>query len=84
MRVQILRSDVREGVARETGEPYRIVIYQCVFPEALEAGELVGNRTWPTYAPGTYEAVVGVGKGKDRRLTLVVKELKPIAAASPK
>lgn len=82
-RVQVLSSEVKQGVGKKSGQAYRMDVCQCVVHgEKIEVGELVLPRDHPPVAPGMYEAEFVISVDYDKRIAGRLVRLVPVAAVA--
>lgn len=92
--LQILSSELKEGVGKKSGSAYKMTICQCVVTDGetgeIKVGELTLPKDHPTPAPGTYEAEFKIGVDyQTKKIGGVLVSLKPYTPrpaqpASPK
>lgn len=87
-KLQILSSEVKEGVGKKSGQAYKMIVCQCVLTD-IETGEIkVGELTMPKDhsepLPGEYEAEFKIGIDyQTKKIGGILVSLKPLARPRP-
>jgi hypothetical protein len=85
-RLTVIRCEEKKGVAKGSGNPYSMVIVQCVVPDApggAAVGELVLPKDHLPVAPGEFEAEVTLGCTYDHKVIGMVTKLTPVRNGQP-
>ncbi len=85
LRIQIIRVEIRQGMSKRTGQPYRMGIAQCVYhapnPTTGEIEASVGALNLPRgqedTLPGNYVATMTLVTDREGRVAGAIAKLEP-------
>lgn len=80
--IQVLSQNEKSGVGKQSGNPYKMTICQCVVhQDPIVVGELILPKDHPPITtPGYFTADFGIVVGQDKRIGGQLVKLTPISS----